>query len=107
MEFKSSPNSTIGMEIELQLLDPKTLDLVDGISPLMESYPQHPFTKPEYNQATVEINSQVCSNIEELKTNIFSVLTTLQARCEELRMTLCGAGTHPFSRRLVPITPVK
>ncbi|MGK7953552.1 MAG: YbdK family carboxylate-amine ligase [Xenococcaceae cyanobacterium] len=107
MEFKSSPNSTIGMEIELQLLDPKTLDLVDGILPLMTSYPQHPFTKPEYNQATVEINSQVCSNIEELKTNIFSVLTTLQARCEELRMTLCGAGTHPFSRRLVPITPVK
>ena len=107
MEFKSSPNPTMGMEIEWQLLDPKTLDLIDGILPLMTSYPQHPFTKPEYNQATVEINSQVCSNIEELETNVFSILSNLQARCEELGMTLCGAGTHPFSRRLVPITPVK
>ena len=105
MEFKSSPNSTIGMEIELQLLDPETLDLVDGILPLMNCYPQHPFTKPEYNQATVEINSQVCANIEELETSVFSVLANLQARCEEMGMAICGAGTHPFSRRLVPITP--
>ena len=107
MEFKSSPHSTMGMEIELQLLDSRTLDLVDGILTLMTSYPPHPLTKPEYNQATVEINSKVCSNIEELETNVFSVLTTLQAKCEELGMMLCGAGTHPFSRRLVPITPVE
>jgi carboxylate-amine ligase len=95
------------MEIELQFLDPKTLDLADGILPLMASYPQQPFAKPEYNQATVEINSQVCSNIDELETNMFSILTNLQARCEELNILLCGAGTHPFSKRLVPITPVE
>jgi carboxylate-amine ligase len=107
MKFKGSPHPTLGMEIELQLLDPNTLDLVDGILPLMASYPQQPFTKPEYNQATVEINSPVCSNIDELETNMVSVLTKLQARCEELEMVICGAGTHPFSQRLVPITPVK
>ena len=107
MKFKGSPYSTLGMEIELQLLDPKTLDLVDGILPLMASYPQQPSIKPEYNQATVEINSKVCSNIEELETDMFSVLTNLQARCEEREMVLCGAGTHPFCQRLVPITPVQ
>ena len=95
------------MEIEFQLLDPNTLDLLDGILPLMTSYPEHPFTKPEYNQATVEINSKVCSNIRELETDMFSLVSTLQARCEELGMTLCGAGTHPFCRRLVAMTPVK
>jgi len=95
------------MEIELQLLDSNTLDLVDGILPLMASCPEHPFTKPEYNQATVEINSKVCANIKELEANTFSILSTLQARCEELGMTLCGAGTHPFCRRLVAMTPIK
>jgi hypothetical protein len=30
MEFKGSPTSSIGIEIELQLLDPDTLDLIDG-----------------------------------------------------------------------------
>lgn len=106
MKFNSSPHHTLGMEIELQLLNPNTLDLVDGILPLIESYPQQPFTKPEYNQATVEINSQVCSHIEELETNMFATLSFLQARCEELGMALCGAGTHPFCQRLVPITPL-
>ena len=107
MKFNGSTSSTLGMEIELQLLDPNTLDLVDGILPLIKSYPQQPFTKPEYNQATVEINSQVCSNIQELETNMFSLLTSLQARCEEQGMTLCGAGTHPFCQRLISITPIK
>ncbi|MDJ0649177.1 MAG: YbdK family carboxylate-amine ligase [Xenococcaceae cyanobacterium MO_188.B19] len=107
MKFHGSTCSTLGMEIELQLLDPNTLDLVDGILPLINSYPQQPFTKPEYNQATVEINSQVCSNIQELETNMFSLLTCLQARCEEQGMALCGAGTHPFCQRLISITPIK
>ena len=107
MKFHGSTHSTLGMEIELQLLDPHTLDLVDGIVPLIESYPQQSLIKPEYNQATVEINSKVCSNIQELEKNVFSLLTALQARCEEQGMALCGAGTHPFSQRLIPITPIK
>lgn len=106
MKFNGSPQSTLGMEIELQLLDAQTLDLVNGILPLIESYPQQPFTKPEYNQATVEINSPVCSNIDELEAKMFSLLANLQVRCEELGMSLCGAGTHPFCQRLVPITPL-
>ena len=107
MKFQGSPQSTLGMEIELQLLDSQTLDLVDGILPLMESYHQQPFTKPEYNQATVEINSPVCSNIQELEAKMFSLLSNLQVRCEELGMSLCGAGTHPFCQRLIPITPLE
>lgn len=107
MQFKGSPNSSLGMEIELQLLDPQTLDLVDGILPLLRCYPRYPRIKPEYNQATVEINSKVCSNIRELEANIFSVCATLQKRCKELGMTLCGAGTHPFSQRWIAKTPIE
>ncbi|MDJ0705502.1 MAG: YbdK family carboxylate-amine ligase [Leptolyngbyaceae cyanobacterium MO_188.B28] len=106
MQFKGSPQATLGMELELQLLDPKTLDLVDGILPLMAEYPPCPWIKPEYNQATVEIISKVCSNIEELEAHTYSVLATLQARCQALGMTLCGAGTHPFCNRLVAMTPL-
>ena len=106
MQFKGSPTPTLGMEIEWQLLDPNTLDLVDGILPLIECYP-HPQIKPEYNQATVEVNSKVCANIQELEADIFSVVAALQARCEELGTILAGVGTHPFSTRLVAITPVE
>ena len=106
MEFKGSPTSSIGIEIELQLLDSNTLDLLDGILPLLASYPDHPAIKPEYNQATVEINSKPCEDIRELELDVASILTALQARCQGLGMSICGAGTHPFCNRHATVTPL-
>jgi carboxylate-amine ligase len=106
MEFKGSPTASVGIEIELQLLDPDTLDLIDGILPLLASQPDWPAIKPEYNQSTVEINSKPCETIRELESDIASSLTILQARCQDLGMSLCGAGTHPFCNRLATITPL-
>jgi carboxylate-amine ligase len=106
VEFKGSPTSSIGIEIELQLLDADTLDLRDGILPLLASYPEHPALKPEYNQSTVEINSKPCLNIRELESDLTPILAALQARCQALGMAICGAGTHPFCNRLATVTPL-
>jgi glutamate---cysteine ligase / carboxylate-amine ligase len=106
MEFKSSPEFSLGMEIELQLLNPDTLQLVDGILPLLAQAPENSWLQPECNQAMVEIASQVCSNIPELEANIVAILRELKARCQELGMTICAAGTHPCCDRLASITPI-
>ncbi|MDJ0735118.1 MAG: YbdK family carboxylate-amine ligase [Nostocaceae cyanobacterium] len=106
IEFKSSPTASVGMEIELQLLNPQTLKLVDGILPILEQDPDYAFIKPEFNQATVEIISKVCEDIPELEADIFSVLRNLKARCDKLGMTICAAGTHPFCDRTSPVTPL-
>ncbi len=106
IEFNSSPTASVGMEIELQLLNPHTWELVDGIVPILEQDPNYALIKPEFNQATVEIVSQVCKDIPDLETNIFSILKTLKARCDKLGMTLCAAGTHPFCDRISPVTPI-
>jgi carboxylate-amine ligase len=105
MEFKGSPSTSVGMEFELQLLNPKTGDLTDGILPLMTHYPASPWIQPEYNQATVEIKSRVCANTDEVAVHLYEVLNTLQRRCQPLSIALCGAGTHPFCDRPVRITP--
>ncbi|HSK99811.1 MAG TPA: hypothetical protein VK869_05700 [Rubrobacteraceae bacterium] len=52
MDFRASDPRTIGMELEFQLLDAHTLDLVDGILPLMNLYPGSPYIKPEVVQNT-------------------------------------------------------
>ncbi|HEY9639639.1 MAG TPA: YbdK family carboxylate-amine ligase [Coleofasciculaceae cyanobacterium] len=106
MEFQGSPTSSIGIEIELHLLDSDTLDLVDGILPLLASQPQHPAIKPEFNQSTVEINSKPCETIRELEADIASILSVLQSRCQALGMSVCGAGTHPFCQHLATVTPL-
>ncbi len=106
IEFKSSPEFSLGMEIELQLLNPHTLELVDGILPLLAQEPENPCIQPEFKQASVEISSQVCRNIHELEANILANLCYLKAKCQNLGMNICAAGTHPFCDRFTPVTPI-
>ncbi len=104
-EFASCPTHSVGLELELQLLDGQTLDLRDGIVPLMEFYPGAERVCPEFIQSCVEINSGRCESVVELRDNLVATAQPLLDRCHELNMLLCGAGTHPFSRRLALITP--
>ncbi len=107
MEFKASEPLSVGVELEFQLLNAKTLDLANGIIPLMELYPESPFVKPEFIQNTVEIVSKICSTLSELEDHLNSLAAELKSRCNTLGMTLCGAGSHPFDTRLAIITPFK
>lgn len=106
MEFDPSPRHTLGIEWELQLLDAETLDLRDGILPLMEFFPGAAFVKPEFIQSCVELNSCIAENSDEAVAHLRRSLRHLFRRTAELDMGLCGAGTHPFGRRLALITPL-
>jgi carboxylate-amine ligase len=106
IEFKACAVATLGIEIEFQLLDPSTLDLVDGISALLKNHPETPDIKPELTQCSVEINSKICANIRELEADVISVVKRLKERCESSGMALCTAGAHPFCRRPVSVTPL-
>ncbi len=106
MDFTPSNPSWIGMEMEFQLLDVETLDLVDGILPLMDFYPDDPYIKPEFNQNTVEVCSKICSQMDELGSHMRELVKKLRDTCQRLDMLLCSAGTHPFGERLALITPM-
>ena len=106
MRFKPSPRHTVGVEWELQLLDPESLDLIDGIMPLMEFFPDATYIKPEFIQSCVELNTCISENSDAAVGHLQKSLQSLLQRCGELEMSLCGAGTHPFCRRLALITPL-
>jgi carboxylate-amine ligase len=106
LEFVGSKSPTVGIEIEFQLLDPDTLDLVDGILPLLWSFSEEPRIKPEFTQCTVELNSSVCTDINQLRLDVTGLVGELKRRCKRLNLALCGAGTHPFSLRPAAITPL-
>jgi carboxylate-amine ligase len=71
----------------------------------MDLYPGSPYVKPEVIQNTVEVASKVCASFPELGTHLRTIVAELQESCMALGMALCGAGTHPFGRRLALITP--
>lgn len=106
IEFKASEPLSIGLELELQLLNERTLDLADGILPLMELFPGSEYVKPEFIQNTVEIASKLCTSIAELESHVASLVSELEVKCRALGMVLCGAGSHPFGERLALITPM-
>jgi carboxylate-amine ligase len=105
LDFKESVGQSIGIEIEFQLLDRGTFDLVDGILPLMDLCSKNPHIVPEYEQTSVEINTRICSTIREMEQDVFSLVSIIREKCRALGMVISGAGTHPFCSRLAKITP--
>ncbi len=105
LPFRPSAGFTVGMEMEFQLVDSHTMDLVDGIMPLMEFYPGSVNVKPEVIQNTVEVASDPCRDTAGLERHMRALVADVQLRCRELGMQLCGAGTHPFCRRPAAVTP--
>lgn len=106
MDFRAADPFSVGMELELQLVDSKTLNLADRIMPLMEFYPDSPYVKPEFIQNSVEIASKVCDSCSALQSHVTSLLSELSTKCRKLGISLCGAGSHPFCQRLALITPL-
>lgn len=106
LEFQACAEPTVGIELELQLLDAESLSLINAIGPLMELYSDKQFVKPEFFQSSVELTSPVCNSTTEARAHMLETLHGLIRRCDELGMALCGAGTHAFDQRLALITPV-
>ena len=72
IEFNSSPNPTIGVEIELQLIDNDTLDL-KNISPKILVDIDKKFLnriKYELFESMIEINTDICESVEEISQDI-------------------------------------
>ena len=65
IEFHSSPNPTIGVEIELQLIDDNTLDLINISSKVLADIDKKFFNRMKYElfESMIEINTDICSTI--------------------------------------------
>lgn len=105
-EFIPSELLSVGVEMEFQLIDIESSELVNGIKPLIEIYPESPYVKPEFIQNTVELASRVGRNIADVHQHLLCLAKNLKPHCNRLGMDLCGAGTHPFDERLALFTPL-
>ncbi len=96
IEFNASNNSTIGLEIEVQLIDPDSGDLVSRAPEILNELPQA-FFKPELFECTIEINTRVCRTFEELEEDIREKFELLQGVAGNHGVWINLSGTHPFS----------
>ena len=95
--FNPSPAPTLGVELELQLVDRKTRQLTPLGPEVLRALKDNPHVKPELLQSTIELNTGVCDNVQEIRRDLETVLAEVRPVCDSLGCELLSAGTHPFS----------
>jgi len=85
------------VELELQIIDPETKNLVSGGPEMIERSRDEQHVKAELIQSTIEINTDVCQNVAEVRQELSERITRLLGVCDELGYEIACAGTHPFA----------
>jgi carboxylate-amine ligase len=96
----SRPSFSIGIEEEYQTIDPETRDLRSHIQ--AEILPKAKVVtsdraKPELHQSVVEVGTNVCRNIDEVREDILGLRRQMIQLTGEGGLWLAAASTHPFA----------
>ena len=99
IKFNSSPEPTIGVEIELQLVNKNNLNL-NSISSKVLLDVNKEFSdniKCELIESMIEINTNICSNIEEVEKDIRKTLNHLNEILINYETEINCTSLHPFA----------
>lgn len=98
--FTPNRYPTIGVEIELQLVDADSMALVNAFPKIRAGLPEslHESVKPELMKSYLEINTGVCRTVGEVERDLTSKIRAVESIAAGHNIRLCWAGTHPFSR---------
>ena len=96
--FNSSPNPTIGVELELQTLEKDSFELVSGAPQILNTFKDDPRIKEELLNSIIEINTNICNDANEVRNDLRDTLIKVLKCAEENNFCILSMGTHPFSR---------
>ncbi len=104
--FSSSPRTSLGIEWELELVDPATRELATAASGLLgelaaphlaRGESEHPKAKHELLESTVEIITGVCKTVPEAKADLAATLAEVVAAAGARGLGVMCSGTHPIT----------
>jgi len=99
--FGPSQALSLGVELELQLVNTVDFDLTSGANDLLELLSRKPFpgtVTPEMTQSMIEIATGIQTTHARLLAELRGMRDTLVAACDRLNIGIAGGGTHPFQR---------
>jgi carboxylate-amine ligase len=101
--FHPSPDVTLGVELELQVLDSATGELVPGAQRILDACSEEGIdgTSGEFLLSMIEVKTAVCHDVREVRETLFPALRRVRNVARSLGYDLAMAGTHPSSR---PVT---
>lgn len=97
--FADSRSLTLGVELELQIINPRSHDLMPravDLLRLMESKRIPGQVTPEITESMIELNTGVCHSHGDVLSQLLETRDALADCAARLDVNLCGGGTHPF-----------
>jgi glutamate---cysteine ligase / carboxylate-amine ligase len=101
--FNASERSSLGVEVELEIVDRASRGLASAASDMLEDlgrgHPggEHPKAKHELFECTVEIITGICGTVAEARDDLGVTLKEVTAAAERRGLAVMCSGTHPFS----------
>ena len=101
IDFRGSPEPTIGVEWELALVDKSSRDLANTAADLFAAagprLPDPARLHKELLRNTVEVVTGVCHTVGEAVADLRRTLEVVVPVADGLGVDLYGGGTHPFA----------
>jgi carboxylate-amine ligase len=104
IDFTRNERPTVGIELELGLLDGESLALASayGLLDARLTSDGHQnedgsHFKPELMQCVIEINTDVCETIADAERDLRGKIAIVENACDALGLKLWWGATHPFS----------
>src|SRR4051812_128038 len=96
-EFYGSPETTLGVEIELQIVDPKSLELVPGAMRLLDACREDivPGVTNEFLLSMVELKTAISADVAEVRDTLLPALRRVRNIAMSLGYDLVCGGSHP------------
>lgn len=101
LSFKHNPTFSMGVELELQLVNLHDFNLTMEAEDFLRRFSQSEIKgvlKPEITQSMIEVNSSVHENYSSLLSELFEIRDALVTESRLAHIGICGGGTHPFQK---------
>jgi carboxylate-amine ligase len=98
--FRGSPEMTLGVELELQILDRDSGDLVPGAQRVLDACHEDGIegVDGEFLLSMIEVRTGICQDVVAVRDDLFSTLKRARNIATSLGFDLALGGTHPFAR---------
>ena len=99
LEFTHNSEPTVGIELELGLVDADSMELKSSFDEVFGYLPEELQTsiKQELMQCYLEINTGVCHTIDQAKVDLEAKIGQVELACDKAGVKLWWGATHPFS----------